>query len=40
MLVILCLPGAKSFSEAMKMGSEVYHHLKAVIKAKYGQDGM
>ena len=32
--------GAKSFSEAMKMGSEVYHHLKAVIKAKYGQDAI
>jgi len=30
--------GAKSFSEAMRMGSEVYHHLKTVIKAKYGQD--
>ncbi|KAI9027148.1 enolase [Phycomyces nitens] len=30
--------GAKSFSEAMKIGSEVYHHLKNVIKAKYGQD--
>ncbi|EGF81098.1 hypothetical protein BATDEDRAFT_87345 [Batrachochytrium dendrobatidis JAM81] len=30
--------GAKSFTEAMKMGSEVYHHLKAVIKKKYGQD--
>ncbi|KAI7884070.1 enolase [Lichtheimia hyalospora FSU 10163] len=30
--------GAKSFSEAMKMGSEVYHTLKGVIKAKYGQD--
>ena len=30
--------GAKSFAEAMKMGSEVYHHLKAVIKKKYGQD--
>ncbi|KAI8062614.1 enolase [Gongronella butleri] len=30
--------GAKSFSEAMKIGSEVYHHLKSVIKAKYGQD--
>jgi len=30
--------GAKSFSEAMKMGSEVYHHLKKVIKTKYGQD--
>merc|ERR1712142_1268535 len=30
--------GAKNFTEAMKMGSEVYHHLKAVIKKKYGQD--
>jgi len=30
--------GAKSFTEAMQMGTEVYHHLKAVIKAKYGQD--
>uniref|UniRef100_A0A1D1ZHI1 phosphopyruvate hydratase n=1 Tax=Anthurium amnicola TaxID=1678845 RepID=A0A1D1ZHI1_9ARAE len=30
--------GAKSFSEAMKIGSEVYHALKSVIKAKYGQD--
>ncbi|KAK7093718.1 enolase-like [Littorina saxatilis] len=30
--------GAKTFTEAMKMGSEVYHHLKAVIKSKYGQD--
>lgn len=30
--------GAKSFTEAMKMGSEVYHSLKSVIKAKYGQD--
>jgi len=30
--------GASSFSEAMKMGSEIYHHLKKVIKAKYGQD--
>jgi len=30
--------GAGSFSEAMKMGSEIYHHLKAAIKAKYGLD--
>lgn len=30
--------GASSFSEAMRMGSETYHHLKAVIKSKYGQD--
>jgi len=30
--------GAPSFTEAMKMGSEIYHHLKALIKAKYGLD--
>merc|ERR1711970_372947 len=30
--------GASSFTEAMKMGSEVYHHLKALIKEQYGQD--
>jgi len=30
--------GAKSFSEAMQIGSETYHHLKAVIKKKYGMD--
>lgn len=30
--------GANSFTEAMKMGSEVYHHLKNVIKAKFGLD--
>jgi len=30
--------GASSFSEAMRMGSEIYHHLKSVIKKKYGQD--
>jgi enolase len=30
--------GASSFADAMKIGSEVYHHLKSVIKAKYGQD--
>ncbi|KAJ3310953.1 phosphopyruvate hydratase, partial [Blyttiomyces sp. JEL0837] len=30
--------GASSFSEAMKIGSEVYHALKSVIKKKYGQD--
>ncbi|PON52960.1 Enolase [Trema orientale] len=30
--------GASSFKEAMKMGVEVYHHLKGVIKKKYGQD--
>ncbi|EFJ36248.1 hypothetical protein SELMODRAFT_165356 [Selaginella moellendorffii] len=30
--------GAETFAEAMRMGSEVYHHLKNVIKAKYGID--
>lgn len=30
--------GASNFTEAMRMGSEVYHHLKSVIKGKYGQD--
>ena len=30
--------GASTFAEAMRMGSEVYHNLKSVIKAKYGQD--
>merc|ERR1712130_852762 len=32
--------GAQSFAEAMKIGSETYHHLKKVIKAKYGQDAV
>jgi len=30
--------GAKTFKEAMRMGSEVYHHLKNLIKAEYGLD--
>lgn len=30
--------GANTFTEAMKMGTEIYHHLKAVIKGKYGLD--
>lgn len=30
--------GATSFTEAMIMGSEVYHNLQKIIKAKYGQD--
>merc|ERR1711937_348267 len=30
--------GASSFKEAMRIGAEVYHTLKNVIKAKYGQD--
>ncbi|KAE9548653.1 hypothetical protein FO519_008131 [Halicephalobus sp. NKZ332] len=30
--------GAKTFREAMQMGSEVYHHLKSEIKKRYGLD--
>ncbi|KAJ8342202.1 hypothetical protein SKAU_G00321300 [Synaphobranchus kaupii] len=30
--------GASSFREAMRIGAEVYHNLKSVIKAKYGKD--
>ena len=30
--------GASNFREAMRMGSEIYHNLKSVIKAKYGLD--
>ncbi|KAK2701383.1 hypothetical protein QYM36_019950 [Artemia franciscana] len=30
--------GAGSFSEAMRMGSEIYHHLKSVIKSHFGLD--
>ncbi|KAH7959194.1 hypothetical protein HPB49_009163 [Dermacentor silvarum] len=30
--------GASSFTEAMRMGSEVYHNLKGVIKKKFGLD--
>ncbi|XP_067880032.1 beta-enolase [Heterodontus francisci] len=30
--------GATSFKEAMRIGAEVYHNLKNVIKAKYGKD--
>ncbi|GBE58767.1 enolase [Babesia ovata] len=30
--------GAPSFREAIRMGCEVYHNLKKVINAKYGQD--
>jgi enolase len=28
---------ASSFSEAMRMGAEVYHNLKNIIKDKYGE---
>lgn len=30
--------GATTFKEAMRIGAEVYHNLKAVIKSKYGKD--
>lgn len=30
--------GANTFKEAMRIGAEVYHNLKNVIKSKYGQD--
>lgn len=30
--------GASSFTESMRMGTEVYHHLKAVIKKQFGLD--
>ncbi|XP_035289061.1 beta-enolase-like [Anguilla rostrata] len=30
--------GATNFHEAMRIGAEVYHNLKSVIKAKYGKD--
>lgn len=32
------LTGATSFTEAMKMGAETYHHLKKVINQKFGLD--
>lgn len=31
---------ATSFSEAMRMGCEVYHSLKSILKKKYGQDAV
>ncbi len=30
--------GASCFSEALRMGSETYHHLRTLIKNKYGLD--
>jgi enolase len=30
--------GAKNFKEAMRMGTEIYHHLKAEINKRYGLD--
>ena len=34
----MSVTGATSFREALRIGSEVYHNLKAVVKKKYGQD--
>ncbi|KAK4376069.1 hypothetical protein RND71_006746 [Anisodus tanguticus] len=37
---IMILPvGSKTFEEALQMGSETYHHLKAVITETYGAHG-
>ncbi|KAL2541157.1 Cytosolic enolase 3 [Abeliophyllum distichum] len=37
---IMILPvGARKFEEALQMGAETYHHLKAVITEKYGAHG-
>lgn len=30
--------GARSFSEALRMGAETFHHLKNIIRRKYGLD--
>ena len=32
--------GASSFAEAMQIGAEIYHSLKAVTKKKYGKDAV
>lgn len=32
------ISGASSFTDAMRMGTEVYHHLKKVINARFGLD--
>lgn len=32
--------GASNFSEAMRMGAEIYQNLKSVVKKKYGIDGI
>ena len=34
----MIVPRAKSFAEALRMGSEVYHILKDVIEKKYGKE--
>lgn len=32
--------GAETFGDALRMGTEVYHKLKSVVKSKYGQDAV
>jgi len=32
--------GAKSFSEAMRMGTEVYHHIKVLLADRYGRKAL
>jgi enolase len=36
---IIAPVGANSFEDAMRMGAETYHRLKAVISAKHGPAG-
>lgn len=36
---MLTTRSASSFKEAMRMGAEVYHNLKSLIKEKYGEGG-
>ena len=38
--MLLSILGATSFHEALRIGAEVYHNLKAVIKKRYGQDAV
>ncbi|CAG9832642.1 unnamed protein product [Diabrotica balteata] len=35
---MILLSGAANFTETMRMGSEVYHYLKKVIKDRFGLD--
>lgn len=32
--------GASDYTHSVQMGCEVYHHLKGIIKKKYGQDAV
>src|SRR3989344_4633673 len=36
----MIVPQAKNFSEALRMGSEIYHVLKEVIEKKYGKEAI